>query len=170
MILCHACRIAVPFMGFLLLGSLALPAATHAQAGSQEISGCSVFEDCALRVQYGFLRTEVVRGTEDIRVARIGLGTPALDELFSRSDTAALSFESFRVDHRRSSWLKVLGGVEIAAGLIARSRDNEDWARALSVSGIVLELVGMVFRTRADEHLSRAIWWYNESLTLGGIG
>jgi hypothetical protein len=153
----------------LLLGFLALASVTHGQTAAQEILGCDVFEDCALRVKYGFLRTEVVRGTENSRVARIGLGTPPLHELFSRSERAALSFERFRVDHKRSSWLTIVGGIEIAAGLVARSQDNEGLAAALSISGFVIEIAAMVFRTRADEHLSQAIWWYNESLPRGGV-
>jgi hypothetical protein len=40
---------------------------------------------------------------------------------------------------------------------------------ALSISGVAIELAAMLFRTRADEHLSRAIWWYNESLTPEGV-
>jgi hypothetical protein len=155
-------------MGFLLVVCPAVPTGAHGQTANQAILGCDVFEDCALRVRYRLFRTEIVRGTESTRVARVGLGTPPLEELFSRSDRAALSFERFRKEHRRSSWLTVLGGIEIAAGLVARAQDSEDWAVALSVTGVVIELAGMLFRTRADEHLSAAIWWYNESLARGG--
>lgn len=156
-------------IAILMLGFLAFPAVTHGQAGTQEVLGCDVFEDCALRVRHRLFRTEVVRGTEDSRVARIGLGTPPLNELFSRSEPATLSFERFRVDHRRSSWLTILGGIEIAAGLIARSQKNPDWVRPVFISGVIIELAAMVFQTRADEHLSQAIWWYNESLARGGV-
>jgi yecA family protein len=58
-------------------------------------------------------------------------------------------------------WTGALGS------LVARSQDREDWATALSVSGVVIEAAGMVFSTRADEHLSQAIWWYNVSLPKG---
>jgi hypothetical protein len=97
------------------------------------------------------------------------LGTPPLEQLFSRSDGSAVSFDRFRTDHRRASWLTVLGGLELIGGLVARSRDNDDWALALSISGVFIELTGMVFRIRADEHLSQAIWWYNASLPKGRV-
>jgi hypothetical protein len=63
--------------------------------------------------------------------------------------------------------MTVLGGIEIVGGLVARSQGEDDWAMALSISGIVIEVVGTVFRTRADEHLSKAIWWHNASLSEG---
>lgn len=56
------------------------------------------------------------------------------------------------------------GLLNVSQGL----RTNE-LAASLSISGVVIELVGMVFRRRADEHLSQAIWWYNESLTRVGV-
>ncbi len=37
-------------------------------------------------------------------------GLPPLGEFLARSDSAALSFDQFRTDHARSSWLTVLGG------------------------------------------------------------
>jgi hypothetical protein len=163
-------RAALPFLGFLLLGSLAFPSLSHGQNRIQEAVDCESPEACALRVRYRLFRTEVVRGPEDLRVARIGFGAPPLEEIFSRSHEASLSFERFGKNHNRSSWLRVLGGIEIAAGLVARSLDEEDWAVGLSISGVVIEMAAMLFRTRANEHLSRAIWWYNRSLTLEGVG
>jgi hypothetical protein len=160
-----ACRVTV-----LLLAGLGLPTMAQAQAGAQTLLGCDVYDSCALRVRHGLLRTEIVRGTEDTPVAEIGFGTPPLEELFARSDQAALGFDRFSRDHKRASWLAVLGAAEIVGGLVARSQGEDDWAMALSISGIVIEVVGTVFRTRADEHLSTAIWWHNESLSKGSGG
>jgi hypothetical protein len=157
-----ASRIAV-----LLLAGLGVPTVAQSQAGTQNILGCDVYDSCALRVRHRLLRTEIVRGTEDTPIAEIGFGTPPLEELFARSDQAALGFDGFRKDHKRASWMTVLGGIEIVGGLVARSQGEDDWAMALSISGIVIEVVGTVFRTRADEHLSKAIWWHNASLSEG---
>jgi len=150
-----------------LLVLLAFPTVSHGQASPQDFLDCEVFDSCALRVRHGLIRTEIVRGAEDTPVARIGFGTPPLHELFARSDRAAVSFDQFSVDHKRTSWLRVLGGIEIVGGLVARAQENDDWAMALSISGIAIEVAAAIFSTRADEHLSRAIWWHNESLSDG---
>jgi hypothetical protein len=157
---------ALPVAGIILLFS-GSPAITWAQATEVD-GGYEAFDSCALRVRHGLFRTEIVRGTEGLRVAGIGWGNPPLGELFARSPRATVSFEAFRRDHIRSSWMTALGGIEIVGGLVARARDHEDWARALTIGGIVVEVAGMIFRARADEHLSDAIWWYNRSLLEDG--
>lgn len=150
-----------------LLGALAFPSGAYGQAGPQDILDCEVFGDCALRVRHRLFGTEIVRGTEDTPVAEIGFRAPPLGELFARSDQAALGFDRFRKNHRRASWMSVLGGLEFVGALVARSQGEDDWAMALSVSGVVIEVASRIFRTRAKEQLSSAIWWYNESLSVG---
>jgi hypothetical protein len=156
-------------MVVILVALLAPPTAISGQWAPKEVPGQEVFDRSALRLRHRLFRAEVVRGSESISVARIGLGTPPLGDLFSRSDEATLSFDEFRKDHKRGSWLTVLGGLELLGSLVARSQDSEDWAMALSISGVVIEGAGMIFRTRADEHLSQAIWWYNASLPKGSV-
>lgn len=156
-------------IAFLLLSFLGLPSVAHGQAGTQGNLGCDVYDSCALRVQHRFFSDRVVRGTEGIQVARIGFGTPPLEELFSRSDSAAVSFDQFRTDHSRSVWLTVLGGIEFIGGLVAESQGYDDLAVGLSISGIMIEVAATIFRTKANEHLSNSIWWYNRSLTVGGV-
>ena len=55
-------------------------------------------------------------------------------------------------------------------GLVAESQGNEDWAVGLSIGGTIVEVFAAIFRSKADEHLSHAIWWYNESLASPGGG
>lgn len=151
----------------LLLAGLGVPTFALGQATPRNILDCEVFDSCALRVRHGLFRTEIVRGTEDTPIAEIGFGTPPLQELFARSDQAALGFDRFRTSHTRASWMSVLGGLEFVGALVARSQGEDDWAMGLSIGGVVIEVAAMIFRTRADEYLSKAIWWYNESLTEG---
>ena len=156
-------------IAFLLLPFLGLPAVAHGQTGTQGNLGCDVYDNCALRVQHRFFSDKVVRGTESIHVARIGFGTPPLEDLFTRSDSAAVSFDQFRTDHSRSVWLTVLGGIEFIGGIVAESQGNDDLAVGLSIGGTIIEVAATIFRTRANEHLSNSIWWYNRSLTVGGV-
>ena len=163
MTLSSASRIA--FLSFVFLGA---PKVTHGQTSAQTILDCDAYASCALRVQYGLLNTKIVRGTESTDLARIGLGTPPLEALFARSDPSAISFDLFSADHARSSWLAVLGGIGFVGGLIAGARGDEDWAAGFSIGGTAFEVGAAIFRTKANEHLSKAIWWYNESLTRRG--
>jgi hypothetical protein len=144
------------------------PAVIHGQTDTQTTLDCDIYDDCALRVQHNLLSSNIVRGPESTRVARIGFGTPPLENLFARSEVAAASFGLFRTDHTRASWLTVLGGVEFLAGIIAGARGNDDLAMALAIGGTVIEVVGAIFRTKANEHLSHSIWWYNQSLSEKG--
>jgi hypothetical protein len=144
------------------------PIAAYGQAENPELVDCQVSDRCALRVRHGLFGTEIVRGTEDRPIAEIGFRATPLGELFARSDQAAHDFDRFGTNHRRASWMSVLGGVELVGALVARSQGEDDRAMALSISGVAIEVVAMIFRTRADEHLSRAIWWYNELPSDGG--
>jgi hypothetical protein len=58
----------------------------------------------------------------------------------------------------------LLGGIGFVGGLIAGARGDDRWAAAFSVGGTVFSMGSGIFRTRANEHLSKTIWWYNASL------
>ena len=154
-----------PRIAFLLFVFLGAPTVTHGQTNVESNLNCDAYASCSLRVQHGLLNTRIVRGAESTHLARIGLGTPPLEELFARTDASAISFDQFSADHARSSWLAVLGGIGFVGGMIARARGNEDWAAGLSIGGTVFEVGAAIFTRKAAEHLSQAIWWYNESLS-----
>jgi len=152
-------------IGLLTLLILGAPTVTHGQTRTQATRGCDAYDSCALRVQHHLFSNKIVRGTDDTEVARIGFRTPALQGLFARSDRAAISFDLFREDHVRSSWLGLLGGIGFVGGLVAGARGNKDWAAGLSISGTLFSVGSGIFRTKANEHLSKAIWLYNVSLS-----
>jgi hypothetical protein len=156
----------IALLTFLVLGA---PTVTHGQTSTQAPPGCDAYDSCALRVQYRLLGTKIVRGTDDTDVARIGFGAPALQELFARSDRASISFDQFREDHLRSSWLGLLGGIGFVGGLVAGARGNEELAAGLSIGGTVFSVGSGIFVTRSREHLSKAVWWYNESLAARSV-
>jgi len=149
---------------FVLLAGLGAPTAARGQADDPALLDCQEFDRCALRVRHRLFGTEIARGTEDMPIAELGFRAPPLGDLFARSEQAALGFQRFQKNHRRASWMSVLGGLEFVGALVARSQGEDDWAVGLSISGVAIEVVAMIFRTRADEHLSSAIWWYNASL------
>lgn len=149
-----------------LLLALLSPAGILAQSARPDAAGCDAYAACALRVQHRLFKTNVVRGSGDEVVAQIGFRTPPLENLFARSPEAALDFALFREDHRRSAWLGFLGGVGFLGGLIAGAKGEEGWAAGLSLGGTVFSMGSGLFRTKANEHMSSAIWWHNGSLEL----
>lgn len=135
-----------------------------AQASAPAAPATQAYDSAALRVRHGIFRTSVVRGPEDALVTHVGFGTPPLRDLFSRSEAATASFERFTRDHARSSWTGLLGGIGWVGGLIAGARGDEELAAVFSIGGTVFSMGSGIFRTRADEHLSKAVWGYNASL------
>lgn len=158
-----------PRAALLALALFAAPSSLHGQADPSLHAACDAYERCALRVRHGFFTTRIVRGTDDTELARLGFGAPPLDDVFSLSDEAAVSFQRFRTAHVRSSWMGLLGGIGFVGGLVAGARGHHDWAAGLSLGGSVFSLGAGAFRTRADEHLSRAVWWHNASLAGGRV-
>ena len=154
--------------GLLTLVLLGAPAVTHGQTRTQATPPCDTYDSCALRIQHHVFSTRIVRGEEDMEVAQIRFRTPALQELFARSDRAAISFDDFRQDHTRSAWLGLLGGIGFVGGLVAGAYESEEWAAGLSIGGTVFSVSAGVFRTKSLEHLSKAIWCYNQSLSEQG--
>lgn len=148
----------------LALAVSALPADVGGQAGDGAGRHTAAYDTAALRVRHGLFRTSVVRGPEDVLVTHIGFGTPPLRELFSGSAGASASFERFARDHARSSWMGLLGGIGFVGGLIAGARGDDRLAATLSIGGTVFSMGSGIFSTRAREHLSKAVWWYNASL------
>ncbi len=149
---------------------VAAGSAKNPGASAQPEAGCHVYDQCALRVQHHILSTWIVRGAEETRVARIGFRPPRLQGLFQASEPAALAFRQFRSHHARSSWLAILGGLEIVGGMVARANGKDDWALGLSIGGTVFELAAGIFRMKANEHLSTSIWWYNQPFAEGRLG
>lgn len=148
----------------LALALFTLPSALDGQAGPAAQAVCDTYEGCALRLKYGLITTRIVRGADDAQVARLTFRPPPLEELFARSDPASASFQRFRTAHLRSSWMGLMGGIGFVGGLVAGAAGHHGWAAGLSIGGSVFSVGAGAFRTRANEHLSRAVWWHNASL------
>lgn len=153
-----------PVLVCLCLALAATPNAGQGQVVPLGASACDAYAGCALRVQHGLFSTRIVRGTDDTEMAKLGFGAPPLDDLFASSAEAAISFQRFRTAHVRSSWMGLLGGIGFVGGLVAGARGHHDWAAGLSLSGTAFSFGSGAFRTRANEHLSRAVWWHNATL------
>jgi hypothetical protein len=76
-------------------------------------------------------------------------------------------YSLFRARNNRGFWLS-LGGVGLfGAGYLiyAVDRDLEGPAVAVSLAGAATWIVGVITQGRSRDPFSKAIWWYNRSLS-----
>jgi hypothetical protein len=144
----------------LLLACAAVhPDTMRAQVASD--SACS-YSQCALRIDYGFFSTRLVRGSSGQSVARLGWFGGGVGVLLAASDSAAYYARQYRSRRTTSDALGVLSaGLALVA--LTQTDDFMD-GTPLLVAGITLELVALPFWLSSRRNLDRAVWWYNRDL------
>ena len=150
-------RVVVPS---LLLVYVALqPEPARAQAAPD--STCS-YSQCALRVDYGFFSTRLVRGSTGERVARLGWLGSGVDILLAASDSAAHHARQYQSKRRTGEVLGFVGGVLTLAAIW--TTDDAVDGSLLIISGLTFELASLPFVLSARRSLDRSVWWYNRDL------
>jgi hypothetical protein len=142
---------------------LALLCACTVSLSAQAPDACT-YDTCALRIRYGLLGGGLIQGLEERRVASLGWFAPAVPVFGQRSDTAARYYSSFRRRQHSGTALS-LAGLAAWVGALLIADSNNDLAAGFAIGGGVLFLGGMVQLARAPEPLSRAVWWYNRTLS-----
>jgi len=144
----------------LLLASL-----TVSGVGAQQAT-CS-YDDCALRVKRAFWGPRLVQGLDEEKVAGFAFLAPPLTDLLQRSDSAVRYYSLFRARHNRGFWLTLGGALLFGGSLLAYEidRDLEGVSIGLAIGGTTAWIAGLVNIGRAQEPLSKTVWWYNRSLT-----
>jgi hypothetical protein len=153
------------FSGALLAAITALaPTAQNALAQSSSSSACS-YEECALRVRFGFFGESLVRGAESDKVRDLDFWIGSLDEVFEGSTAAQDLAATFRRRHNTGTVLTILGIVGMVSEVISTDFwENDDTPGAGFWSGIVLGAAGGIFIQTSRDPLSRAVWEYNRGL------
>jgi len=152
----------------LALVSLAFaPLAANAQSASRAPSGCT-YETCALRVEPRFFSVpKLLRGREGVEVGKLGGFGGGVDSLLAGPDSAAAHARHYVGAIRTANSLSLLSAVAfvVVATRTDWFRDNaSDGDVAIGVTGTVLGLASIPFRLRAEQNLSRAVWFYNAAL------
>jgi len=135
--------------------------APHAQAArvpTAADSACT-YSRCALRVDYGFLSTRLVRGATDERVSRLGWFGSGVDVLLAGPDSAAFHARQYKSRSQISGALGIM-----AASLAFVGTLQGDDGAPLVLTGIALELVALPYWLGSRRSLDRAVWWYNREL------
>jgi hypothetical protein len=144
---------------FVLLMVAAPAAAVHGQAPQP----CT-WDTCALRIQAPSLTTpmRLVRGSDNEEVVRLGLMQPAVAPWVSLSDSAVAYARIYDVQFDRGSIISLTGTViAIAAPILMEGTMQKI---AFTGVGIGFSVVGGMVTNRANEALSRSVWWYNREL------
>ena len=142
--------------------TLLLQVLSPSPSTAQTPPACS-YDACALRLRYSFFKTQLVQGREARPVASIGMFAPGVPLFAERSDTAARYYTNFRRKHTSSALLGLGSLVLVTVGAVVYDNDH-DASLALVIGGGLLGIGGVIQRTRADEQLSRAVWWYNRTV------
>lgn len=125
------------------------------------------YDVCAFRLEGNSL----LRGRQDEVVARLGfLSAPRLAPIFAPADTARAHAAVFDANYRSGRIYMIAGALLGGAAVVAaeqsrlRPRDRSTILLGVGGVGIIVSYVGLRKVGRANDALSRAIWWYNRSL------
>jgi hypothetical protein len=128
------------------------------------------FDQCALRVQYGFLATRIVGGVNGEKVAGLGLFAPHVPMLEAGPDSARVHYRSFQNHYNSGAVFKLIGAAAIVGsfspggGYNAYSADNKNTALGLLLVGFTSTLIGYLQSRHGTDELERSIWFYNRDL------
>jgi hypothetical protein len=127
----------------------------------------SSYDENALRVESYRGDLQVVRGVQGTVVSRAGVFRgPKVADLVSQSEQALAAARVFERDYQPGQYAAALGIATFGAALgVSRINDiNTLIPTALTAASIVLIAYGGAKLHRANQALSRAIWWYNRDL------
>jgi hypothetical protein len=124
------------------------------------------WDTCSLRIQAPTLTTptRLVRGIDNEEVVKLGLLEPAVAPWVALSDSAVAYARVYDVQFDRGSLISLAGTIiAIGAPIIM---DGTMQKIAFTGVGIGFSVVGGIITNRANEALSKAVWWYNRELAL----
>lgn len=145
--------------------TLIVPVAVRAQSSAASAPVGCTYETCALRVESRFWGPErLLRGREGVEVGKLGGFGGGVDTLLAGPDSAAAYARRYVNAARTTNTLSLLSAV---AFVVVATRtdwfrdDASDGEVAIGVTGAALALVSIPFRLRAEQSLSRSVWFYN---------
>ena len=122
------------------------------------------YDRCALRVEVG----NIVVGKDGAEKYRLrAFSTPRLEERLALSDSALTHYRVFTRNHVSGNVWSLIGGLTLGFGLVSGFDDtgvSTEVAIGATVVGTIATLIGSGKTRRAQNALSRSVWWYNRDL------
>jgi hypothetical protein len=143
----------VVFFGVGILLAMAKPALAQA-------APCT-YERCALRIKKSAFKSRIVAGIDGRVVAKLGDFGTDLEHRVDLPDSAFSHVQRYNSQAKLSAWLGLAGTVVLVTPLLVTIDDPGPGWLAAPVIGLGLSIASATIRTRAGDHLSQAIWWYN---------
>lgn len=125
--------------------------------------GCD-YDSCGLRLW----DSDVLEGRTGERVAGFGFFRPPdMAQRFASSDSATSYLEVVEESYTRGRVIWFAGQVVSAVGALlyfSSEKSTQRWGLALQTAGFSAGWLGQRRVGRAEEAMSRAIWWYNRDV------
>jgi len=149
-----------------LIGAVALVIAARTIPAQTPADSQCTYQACALRIERSFFNPiRVVSGASG-DVIKGGASGQRLEAMLVGSDSATSYLRKYARANKRSTVLGLLGVGAYAFGFFHSDhyRHTSTGDAIAVVAGAVLVTASIPSGFAAQRHLSRAIWWYNESL------
>ena len=145
------------------LGLSALAVAGVRPAVAQ--SDSCTWDTCALRLRPALFGRQIVRGQESIKVAGVGFIAGPIGLFRDAPDSVRVHYDAFRRGHNTAAALVLAGLTGLIASTAVFANDGDDGlAAGLLVASFGFTVAGIVVSMRAEDHLSRTLWWFNRGL------
>jgi hypothetical protein len=151
---------------FAALAAAALaPCTARAQSSAVRAPVGCTYETCALRVEPAFLAApRLLRGRAGVEVGSLGAFGGGVDTLLAGPELAATHARRYVSEIRTANSLALLSAAAFVV-VVARTNwfrdDADDTDRVLGITATALAIVSIPFRVKAEDNLSRAVWFYN---------
>lgn len=126
-----------------------------------------VYDACALRLW----DSDILEGRSGERVAGFGFFRPPdLTDQFASSDSATWYLDVVEESYTRGRVVWFAGQLASAVGALlyfSPDKHTQRWGFALQTLGFSAGWLGQRRVGRAEEAMSRAVWWYNRDVARG---
>ncbi len=134
---------------------------------SAHVDSAAVYDSQALRFESSWGNANIIRGAKGEVVGTVGWFRGFdVEKLVQSSPEAVAAAKDFRVSNYRGSLVSTIGASLVAIGLVvATNNSNNASTPVLIIAGAGGIGWGLVHINTSYAALSKALWWYNRSLT-----
>jgi hypothetical protein len=131
------------------------------------VDSATVYDSQSLRFESSWGNANIIRGAKGEVVGTVGWFRDFdVEKLVQSSPEAVAAAKDFRVNNYRGSLVSTIGASLVAIGLVvATNNSNNASTPVLIIAGVGGIGWGLVHINTSYSALSKALWWYNRSLS-----